>query len=179
MPFWLALSGSIDRVNELFGRFANVLVLLSCVISAGNAMVRYAFDYSSNGWLEAQWYMFAAMVMLGASYTLRRNEHVRVEIFYLYLSERGQLWLDLFGAIVFLLPVCILLTALSWPFFLQSFAVNEWSSNAGGLLRWPIKLLLPAGFALIALQGVSEVVKRIAALRGYVLVDAKYERPMQ
>jgi len=179
VPFWLALSGSIDRVNELFGRFANVLVLLSCVISAGNAMVRYAFDYSSNGWLEAQWYMFAAMVMLGASYTLRRNEHVRVEIFYLYLSERGQLWLDLFGAIVFLLPVCILLTALSWPFFLQSFAVNEWSSNAGGLLRWPIKLLLPAGFALIALQGVSEVVKRIAALRGYVLVDAKYERPMQ
>lgn len=179
MAFWLALSGSIDRINELLGRFANLLVLLSCVISAGNAMVRYAFDYSSNGWLEAQWYMFAAMVMLGASYTLRRNEHVRVEIFYLYLSERGQLWLDLAGALIFLLPVCVLLAALSWPFFLQSFAVSEWSSNAGGLLRWPIKFLLPAGFALIALQGISEVVKRIAALRGYVLIDAKYERPMQ
>ena len=103
---WLRVSGAIDRVNELLGRLANVLVLLACLVSAGNAMVRYAFDYSSNGWLEAQWYMFAAMVMFGASYTLRRNEHVRVEIFYLYLNERGQLWLDLIGAIVFLIPVC-------------------------------------------------------------------------
>ena len=118
---WLRVSGAIDRVNELLGRLANFLVLLSCLVSAGNAMVRYAFDYSSNGWLEAQWYMFAAMVMFGASYTLRRNEHVRVEIFYLYLTERGQLWLDLVGAIVFLIPVCLLLAALSWPFFAQSY----------------------------------------------------------
>ncbi|MEJ0018170.1 MAG: TRAP transporter small permease subunit [Acetobacteraceae bacterium] len=123
--------------------------------------------------------MFAAVVMLGASYTLRRNEHVRVELFYLYLSERGQLWLDLIGAPGVLIPACVLLAALSWPFFLQSFAVNEWSSNAGGLLRWPIKLLLPVGFSLIALQGLSEVIKRIAALQGYVLIDARYERPMQ
>ena len=123
--------------------------------------------------------MFAVMVMFGASYTLRRNEHVRVEIFYLYLTERGQLWLDLVGAIVFLIPVCLLLAALSWPFFAQSFAVNEWSSNAGGLLRWPIKLVLPVGFALIAAQGLSEIIKRIAALQGYVLIDAKYERPTQ
>jgi TRAP-type mannitol/chloroaromatic compound transport system permease small subunit len=177
--FWLRVSGAIDQANELLGRFANLLVLLSCLVSAGNAMVRYAYGYSSNGWLEAQWYMFAAMVMLGASYTLRRNEHVRVEIFYLYLNERGQLWLDLIGAIAFLIPVCLLMVVLSWPFFVQSYAVNEWSSNAGGLSRWPIKLVLPVGFGLIALQGLSEVVKRIAALHGYVLIDAKYERPTQ
>ena len=142
---WLRVSGAIDRVNELLGRFANVLVLLACLLSAGNAMVRYAYDYSSNGWLEAQWYMFAAMVMFGASYTLKRNEHVRVEIFYLYLNERGQLWLDLIGAMVFLIPVCALLAALSWPFFAQSYAVNEWSSNAGGLPRWPVKFVLAGG----------------------------------
>ena len=179
MRGWLRVSGAIDRVNELLGQFANVLVLLACLLSAGNAMVRYAYDYSSNGWLEAQWYMFAAMVMFGASYTLKRNEHVRVEIFYLYLNERGQLWLDLICAMVFLVPVCALLAALSWPFFAQSYAVNEWSSNAGGLPRWPVKFLLPTGFMLIAAQGLSEVIKRIAALRGYVLIDARYERPMQ
>lgn len=179
MGFWLRLSGAIDWVNERLGWLANILVLLACVVSAGNAMLRYAYDYSSNGWLEAQWYMFAVLVMLGASYTLRRNEHVRVEVFYLYLSERGQHWLDLFGAIVFLIPVCLLIAALSWPFFMQSYVVNEISSNAGGLSRWPIKLLLPGGFMLLALQGLSEVIKRIAALRGYVLIDAKYERPMQ
>jgi TRAP-type mannitol/chloroaromatic compound transport system permease small subunit len=179
MQAWLRLSSAIDRVNGWLGRLANVLVLLSCLVSAGNAMARYAYDMSSNGWLEAQWYMFAVMVMFGASYTLRRNEHVRVEIFYLYLSERGQLWLDLIGALIFLIPVCVLLAALSWPFFAQSYAVDEWSSNAGGLVRWPVKLVLPLGFALIAVQGLSEVIKRIAALQGYVLIDAKYERPTQ
>ncbi|HET7884492.1 MAG TPA: TRAP transporter small permease subunit [Acetobacteraceae bacterium] len=179
MQAWLRVSSAIDRVNEWLGRLANVLVLLSCLVSAGNAMARYAYDMSSNGWLEAQWYMFAVMVMFGASYTLRRNEHVRVEIFYLYLNERGQLWLDLIGALIFLIPVCVLLAALSWPFFAQSYAVDEWSSNAGGLVRWPVKLVLPLGFALIAVQGLSEVIKRIAALQGYVLIDAKYERPTQ
>ena len=168
MQGWLRVSGAIDRVNELLGRLANVLVLLACLLSAGNAMVRYAYDYSSNGWLEAQWYMFAAMVMFGASYTLKRNEHVRVEIFYLYLTERGQLWLDLIGGIVFLIPVCVLLAALSWPFFAQSYAVNEWSGNAGGLLRWPVKFVLPAGFALIAAAGSvrgDQAHRRAAGLR--------------
>ena len=179
MQAWLRVSTAIDWINERLGTLANFLVLLACLVSAGNAMVRYAYDYSSNGWLEVQWYMFAVMVMFGASYTLKRNEHVRVEIFYLYLTERGQLWLDLIGAIVFLIPVSLLLAALAWPFFAQSFAVNEWSSNAGGLSRWPIKLVLPEGFMLLALQGVSEVIKRIAALRGYLLIDAKYERPTQ
>jgi TRAP-type mannitol/chloroaromatic compound transport system permease small subunit len=175
----LRLSESIDWVNEKIGNFCNLLVLLACVVSAGNAMFRYAFSLSSNGWLEIQWYMFAVMVMFGAAYTLRRNEHVRVEIFYLYLSERGQLWLDLVGTILFLVPVCVMLSLLAWPFFAQSYAVNEWSQNAGGLIRWPIKLVMPLGFALLAVQGISEIIKRIAALKGYVVIDAKYERPMQ
>jgi TRAP-type mannitol/chloroaromatic compound transport system permease small subunit len=175
----LLLSEFIDRVNEKIGVFANLLVLLSCLVSAGNAMVRYAFNVSSNGWLEAQWYMFAVMVMLGASYTLKRNEHVRVDILYMMMSERAHLWLDLICGLVFLIPSCTLLVWLSWPFFMQSFLVNEWSSNAGGLLRWPVKLLLPVGFGLLALQGVSEVIKRAAALRGFVVIDAHYERPTQ
>jgi TRAP-type mannitol/chloroaromatic compound transport system permease small subunit len=175
----LRVSGAIDWINDRLGALANILVLLCCVVSAGNAMVRYAFDYSSNGWLEVQWYMFAVIVMFGASYTLKRNEHVRVEILYLYLSERGQYWLDLICTLVFLIPVCLLLAVLAWPFFMQSLVVNEYSSNAGGLLRWPIKFVLPAGFTLIALQGISEVIKRAAALQGYVVIDAKYERPTQ
>jgi TRAP-type mannitol/chloroaromatic compound transport system permease small subunit len=175
----LRVSGVIDWINARLGTLANVLVLLCCMVSAANAMIRYAFDYSSNGWLEAQWYMFAVIVMFGASYTLKRNEHVRVEIFYLFLSQRGQYWLDLVGTLVFLIPVCALLAALSWPLFMQSFAVGEYSPNSGGLLRWPIKLVLPVGFALIALQGVSEVIKRIAALRSDIQLDAHYERPTQ
>ena len=175
----LAVSNAIDLLNEKIGHVCNLLVLLACLVSAGNAMIRYAFSYSSNGWLELQWYMFAILVMFGASYTFRRNEHVRVEILYLMLSERGQLWLDLIGTLFFLVPSCLLLAYLSWPFFLQSYDVGETSGNAGGLLRWPIKLVIPAGFVLLALQGLSEVIKRIAALRGELSIDAKYERPTQ
>ena len=175
----LRVSEGVDWFNAQFGWVANLLVLLACLISAANAMSRYAFNVSSNGFLEAQWYMFALMVMLGASYTLRRNEHVRVEIFYNFLSERGQLWLDLIGAVLFLLPSCVLLVVLSWPFFMQSYQVGEWSMNAGGLLRWPIKLAVPVGFALLALQGLSEIIKRAAALQGWVVIDARYERPLQ
>jgi TRAP-type mannitol/chloroaromatic compound transport system permease small subunit len=175
----LALSQAIDRLNEKIGYICNLLVLLACLVSAGNAMIRYAFSYSSNGWLEAQWYMFAILVMFGASYTFKRNEHVRVEILYLMLSERGQLILDLIGTLCFLIPACLLLAYLSWPFFYQAYAVGEMSGNAGGLVRWPIKFVIPAGFVMLALQGVSEVIKRIAALQGYVTIDAKYERPTQ
>ncbi|MBS0529589.1 MAG: TRAP transporter small permease subunit [Proteobacteria bacterium] len=175
----LALSTAIDRLNERVGYICNVLVLLAVLVSAGNAMIRYAFDYSSNSWLELQWYMFAILVMFGASYTFKRNEHVRVEIFYLFLSERGQIWLDLIGTLFFLIPACLLLSYLSWPFFVQSYAVSEMSGNAGGLVRWPIKFVIPAGFVMLALQGVSEVIKRIAALQGYTTIDAKYERPTQ
>ncbi len=177
-PF-LALSAAIDQVNEKIGYICNFLVLAACLVSAGNAMIRYAFGYSSNGWLELQWYMFAILVMFGASYTFKRNEHVRVEIFYLFLSERGQLWLDLIGTLFFLIPSCLLLSYLSWPFFHQAYAVREMSGNAGGLIRWPIKFVIPSGFVMLALQGVSEVIKRIAALQGQVTIDAKYERPTQ
>jgi TRAP-type mannitol/chloroaromatic compound transport system permease small subunit len=175
----LAVSTAIDWLNEKVGFICNLLILLACLVSAGNAMSRYAFNLSSNAWLEIQWYMFAIVVMFGASYTLRRNEHVRVEIFYVYLSERGQLWLDLIGTLLFLVPVCGLLAYLSWPFFQQAYDSGEWSSNAGGLLRWPIKFVLPGGFAMLALQGVSEIIKRIAALEGLAKIDAKYERPVQ
>ncbi|HXI07562.1 MAG: TRAP transporter small permease subunit [Bradyrhizobium sp.] len=175
----LSLSNAIDWLNQKLGDVCNFLILASCVVSAGNAMIRYAFGYSSNAWLEMQWYMFAVVVMFGASYTFKRNEHVRVEILYLMLSERGQLWLDLIGTLCFLIPSCLLLAYLSWPFFYQAYAVGEISSNAGGLIRWPIKFVIPAGFVLLALQGVSEVIKRIAALQGYVVIDAKYERPTQ
>jgi TRAP-type mannitol/chloroaromatic compound transport system permease small subunit len=175
----LGLSNAIDWLNEKLGNFCNFLILAACVVSAGNAMIRYAFGYSSNAWLELQWYMFAIVVMFGASYTFKKNEHVRVEILYLMLSERGQLWLDMIGTLFFLIPSCLLLAYLSWPFFYQAYAVGEISSNAGGLIRWPIKFVIPAGFVLLALQGVSEVIKRIAALKGYVVIDAKYERPTQ
>ena len=175
----LGLSNAIDLLNEKLGTICNFLVLASVVVSAGNAMIRYAFGYSSNGWLELQWYMFAVFVMFGASYTFKKNEHVRVEIMYLMLSERGQLWLDMIGTLFFLIPSCLLLSYLSWPFFMQAYNVGELSSNAGGLVRWPIKIVVPVGFVFLALQGVSEVIKRIAALKGYVMIDAKYERPLQ
>ena len=179
MKLLLRLSGLIDALNERVGRALYWLVLAAVLVSSVNAMMRYTFSISSNAWLELQWYMFAILVMFGASYTLKRNEHVRVEIFYLFLSERGQLWLDLIGTLCFLIPACLLLSWLSWPFFHQAYVVGENSGNAGGLLRWPIKFVIPAGFVMLALQGVSEVIKRIAALQNLVTIDAKYERPMQ
>jgi TRAP-type mannitol/chloroaromatic compound transport system permease small subunit len=181
MRLLLSFSALIDALNEKIGVLCNWLVLSACVVSAGNAMVRYAYDSSSNAWLEVQWYMFAVIVMFGAAYTLKRNEHVRVDILYMTLSRRGQLWVDILGALVFLLPTCAILAWLSWPFFMQSFNVYEHSSNAGGLLRWPIKLVLPVGFALVALQGLSELIKRVAFLNGYAVdsLEAHYERPTQ
>ena len=179
MGILLRFSGLIDWTNEKLARLANICVLLSCLVSAINAMIRYAFDMSSNAWLELQWYMFAVVVMFGASYTLQKNEHVRVDVIYMGLSERKRLWVDLIGTVLFLMPACILLGWLAWPFFMQSWNQNEMSSNAGGLLRWPVKFILPLGFALLAFQGLSEIIKRIAALRGYIQLDSKYERPEQ
>lgn len=181
MRLLLSFSTLVDAFNEKIGNVCNWLVLLACVVSAGNAMVRYAYDTSSNAWLEIQWYMFAVIVMFGASYTMKRNEHVRVDLVYMNLSRRGQLWVDILGTLIFLLPTCTILAWLSWPFFMQSFNVYEHSSNAGGLLRWPIKLVLPVGFALVALQGVSELIKRVAFLNGYAVdsLEAHYERPTQ
>jgi TRAP-type mannitol/chloroaromatic compound transport system permease small subunit len=181
MRLLLSVSTLIDWINEKIGVVCNWLVLLACIVSGGNAMIRYAYDTSSNAWLEVQWYMFAVIVMFGASYTLKRNEHVRVDLLYMSMSRRGQLWIDILGTLFFLLPTCAILAWLSWPFFMQSYNVFEHSSNAGGLLRWPIKLVLPIGFALVALQGLSELIKRVAFLNGYAVdsLEAHYERPTQ
>jgi TRAP-type mannitol/chloroaromatic compound transport system permease small subunit len=175
----LAISRAIDALNARLGEVANWMVLTACVISAANAMMRYAFDMSSNAWLEIQWYLFAGMVMLGASYTLRCNEHVRVDIVYMQLSERAKEWLDLVGTAVFLIPSCLIIGWLSWPFFYESWHIQEISGNAGGLLRWPVKILVPLGFALLALQGLSEMIKRAAALMGIQGYETRYERPVQ
>ncbi|KQV53696.1 MULTISPECIES: TRAP transporter small permease subunit [unclassified Duganella] len=180
MQGFLRLSHWLDRIGYRSGQLANVMILASCFISASNAMIRYGFDWSSNSLLEMQWYLFGAAVMLGASYTFQRNEHVRVDLVYGHVSERKQLWIDIFGIIFFLFPACILFAWLSWEsLFLPSWAIMEQSSNAGGLPRWPIKLVVPVGFALLALQGLSELIKRIAHLTGRALLDSKYERPVQ
>jgi TRAP-type mannitol/chloroaromatic compound transport system permease small subunit len=175
----LALSRGIDWFNSQFAVVANWLVLLAALISAGNAGSRYIFSESSNGWLEIQWYMFAGMVLLGAPYTLKMNEHVRVDLVYGMVSERTRIWIDIVGGVLFLLPICIILTYFTWPWFVESWTINEASSNAGGLVRWPVKLLLPVGFCLMAVQGVSEIIKRVAALEHVIDVDFKYEKPLQ
>ena len=175
----LKLSRAIDYVNDRFGEVANWLVLFACLISAGNAASRYLFSASSNAWLEIQWYLFAGMVLFGGPYTLKVNEHVRVDLFFSAVSERTRIWIDIMGCLVFLLPICVILVYFTWPWFLDSWRIDEQSSNAGGLVRWPVKLLLPVGFTLMALQGVSEIIKRVAALEHLITADFKYEKPLQ
>jgi TRAP-type mannitol/chloroaromatic compound transport system permease small subunit len=179
MDALLKFSRLIDALNERVGLVASWLVLAACAISAGNALMRYGFSLSSNAWLEIQWYCFAGIVMLGAAHTLRVNEHVRVDVFYSRYGERARLWLDLAGGVLFLLPMAIIIGWLSWPLFINSWAIGEVSGNAGGLLRWPVKILIPLGFLLLALQGISEIIKRAAALAGHTPLDARYERPLQ
>ncbi|WJH40853.1 TRAP transporter small permease subunit [Aliirhizobium terrae] len=179
MSLLLKFSGLIDRVSELLGKFSGYLVLACCLISAGNALIRYLLNYSSNGWLEIQWYLFGFVVLIGASHTLRLNEHVRVDLIYGAVSDRARLWIDAIGLVVFLIPACLYLAWLAWPFFSLSWQQGEMSSNAGGLIRWPIKLVIVAGFLLLALQGVSELIKRIAGLTGTLQVDTTYEKPLQ
>ena len=175
----LAFSRAVDWFSARVAVIANWLVLLAAVVSAGNAASRYLFSESSNGWLEIQWYMFTGMVLLGAPYTLRMNEHVRVDLVYGMVSERTRIWIDIVGGVLFLLPICIILTYFTWPWFLESWLQNEQSSNAGGLVRWPVKLLLPIGFCMMAVQGVSEIIKRIAALEHVIDIEFKYEKPLQ
>jgi len=179
MSVLLKISAAIDWVNAQFGVIANWLVLLACLISAGNAFSRYLVSMSSNGWLEIQWYMFGGMVLLGAPYTLKMNEHVRVDLIYGMVSERTRIWIDIIVGFLFLLPICLILMWFTWPWFVDSYIHNEESSNAGGLIRWPVKLMLPVGFALMALQGVSEIIKRIAALEHVIDMEFKYEKPLQ
>src|SRR4051812_39188787 len=175
----LKLSAMIDRLNDKFGVLANYLVLFACLISAGNAASRYLFNQSSNGWLEIQWYLFAGMVLLGGPYTLKMNEHVRVDLFYGMASERTKIWIDVIGGVLFLVPICAILTYFTWGWFVESWQINEASSNAGGLIRWPVKLTMPVGFSLMILQGISEIIKRIAALEHVIDIEFKYEKPLQ
>ncbi|MGP0095382.1 MAG: TRAP transporter small permease subunit [Xanthobacteraceae bacterium] len=179
MTALLRLSGAIDAITQKLSVVADWLVLLACLVSAGNASVRYLFSYSSNGLLEIQWYMFGALVFLGASHTLRMNEHVRVDVVYSSVPERAQLWIDALGFIFFFLPVTIFLTLITLPFFISSFVQGDISNNAGGLVLWPIKAMLPLGFFMLALQGVSELIKRVAALMGLRRMDTRYEKPLQ
>ena len=184
----LAFSRAVDRISGVFGRVADWMVLLACLISAGNAFLRYGFSAGSNAWLEAQWYLFAGMVMLGASWTLLRNEHVRVDLVYGSLGFRARIWVDILGLLIFLLPAMLLLAWMTWPFFLDAWVRGETSASPGGLIRWPVKLLMPLGFGLMVLQGMSELIKRIALLRpdwrvalaaGGQTVIADYHRPEQ
>jgi TRAP-type mannitol/chloroaromatic compound transport system permease small subunit len=166
MKILLALARMIDALTERVGRLVIWLVLVATLISAGNAVVRYLLGESSNAWLEIQWYLFGAMFLLAAGYTLKHNGHVRIDIFYNRFGPRGQAWIDLVGGLLFLLPMAVLLAWLAWPMFHEAWAAQEMSPDAGGLLRWPVKLLLPLGFALLALQGVAEVIKRLGVLNG-------------
>lgn len=154
-------------------------VLAACLVSAGNAIVRYSLDMGSNAWLETQWYLFAVIVLFGASKTLRLNGHVRVDLLYGLLTPRGQVWLDLVCLALFLLPASVLLAGMSWTVFAESWRIGEVSSNAGGLVRWPVKLVLPLGFGLLALQGLAEMARRVAMLSGAIPLSVQYERPPQ
>ena len=179
MKTLLSLSRGIDTLNDKFAVLAIWAVLASCVISALNAIVRYTFNYSSNGYTEIQWYLFAAVVMLGASQVLRVNEHVRVDVLYGMYGGRGQAIVDLLGFIFFLMCSMSVMLYYSWPLFLKMYQTGEMSSNAGGLIRWPVMLMLPLGFALIILQGLSESIKRVAWLNHSYDGDFHYERPLQ
>ncbi len=179
MNAFLAISRGIDRLSAGFAVIADYLVLIAVLVSAGNALLRYTLNISSNGLLEIQWYMFAAIVLLGASYTLRMNEHVRVDLIYSMMSTRGRILTDIFGFVVLFLPVIGYLFWLTFPFFWRSFVTEEASMNAGGLILWPAKLTLPLGFGLLFLQGVSELIKRVAALNGLLTLETKYEKPLQ
>lgn len=206
-PF-LPVAKAIDVVGDKFAVLADWLVLLACLVSAGNAIFRYLltpvlavlndpawanfhgvlgllkpiidwYGKNANGFLELQWYMFAGMVLLGASYTMKMNEHVRVDLFYGSVTDKTRHWIDFLGGVIFLFPMCIVLIWFTWPWFVESWTINEASNNAGGLPRWPVKLILPLGFLLVLLQGFSEIIKRAAALRGFYVHEHNYEKPLQ
>lgn len=201
MRFALAVTLVIDEISRRVGIVAIYLVLASSLVSAFNALFRYStnglmwlegetgtglfgwmidtYRENSNTLSEAQWYMFAGMVMLGAAWTLKVNEHVRVDILYGWVSERTRTWIDLLGGIFFLLPMCLLMVWFTWPWFVDSWVSNEGSINSGGLVRWPAKLMLPLGFALVFLQGIAEIIKCIVALTGSYVREFAYEKPLQ
>jgi TRAP-type mannitol/chloroaromatic compound transport system permease small subunit len=168
MSFFLSLSKLIDTVNERIGLSISWALLAAVLICAGNALVRYLLNISSNAWLEIQWYLFGAIFLLASSYTLKRNEHVRIDVVVGRFPKRVQAWIDVFGFLLFLLPATLLILYFSIPFAFESIRSQEMSSNAGGLIVWPAKLLIPIGFLLLSLQGISELIKRIGYLLGKV-----------
>ena len=168
MKMLLGLSRAIDALNEQIGKLTYWLILAAVLISCGNALVRYAFNRSSNSWLEIQWYLFSFVFLFCAGYTLLHNQHVRIDVISSHLSGRGRAWIDILGTVFFLLPMAITIMWLSWPVFLDAYRSDEVSTNAGGLMVWPARLMLPLGFFLLVLQGFSELIKRIAFLLGLI-----------
>ncbi|OJY28660.1 MULTISPECIES: TRAP transporter small permease subunit [Gemmobacter] len=168
MKSLLAVSAAIDRINEFIGKSVMWLILVAVIISAANAIVRKAFSTSSNAWLEMQWYLFGAAFLLAAAYTLKQNEHVRIDIVYGLWSRRVQHWIDLLGHLLFLMPFVLLMVWYLVPYVQRSVRIGEVSTNSGGLILWPAKALLLAGFVLLAFQGVSEIIKKIAVMRGVI-----------
>ncbi len=164
----LKLSKAVDWLNTQVGKYVIWLILASTIISAVNAIVRKVFDKSSNAYLEVQWYLFAAAFLLAAGYTLLNGEHVKIDVIASRLSKRAQIWIDIIGFTLFLTPVCLTILWYGIPFFLKGFASGEMSSNAGGLIRWPVYLMMPLGFGLLLLQGLSELIKRVAFLQGLI-----------
>ena len=166
MLFLLKLSRLIDALGDLIGKAAMWLILAATFISAGNAIVRKVFNVSSNGLLEIQWYLFAAVFMLGGGYAFLRNAHVRIDFISGKFSPRTRNWIDVAGILIFLFPMCYMMATLGWPLFERAWTTGEMSSNAGGLIRWPVYALIPLGFALLFVQGISELIKRFAFLNG-------------
>lgn len=176
----LTLSRAIDRVNSLIGRSASWLILLAIFVSATNAIIRKLFSISSNAWLELQWYLYGGAFLLAAAYTLLENEHIRIDILYGNIRRRTQHWIDLLGTIFFLMPVVLVSLWLLWPWLMRSISSQEMSMNAGGLILWPAKALLFAGFVLLLCQGISEIIKKIAVMRGLIpdpFPDAGHHAP--
>jgi TRAP-type mannitol/chloroaromatic compound transport system permease small subunit len=167
MPILLQISRLIDGINQLIGKLAMWMILASTLISAGNAVVRKTLGTSSNAWLEIQWYLFAAVFMLGGGYAFLRNAHVRIDFISGKFSARTRNWIDVGGIVIFLFPLCYMMATLGWPVFYNAWVSGEMSSNSGGLIRWPVYFLIPLGFAFLALQGASELIKRIAFLTGH------------
>ena len=168
MPAMLAFSRMIDAINERLGKAMGWFILAAVIVSSVNALVRFSINRSSNSWLELQWYLFGAVVLLGAAYTFKANEHIRIDILSSRLSQRTRNWIDVVGHVLFLMPLCLIIIWLGWPFFLRSFAQGEVSSSAGGLIVWPAKLLGPLGFTILFVQSISELIKRIAVIKGLI-----------
>lgn len=162
----LRLSRGIDALTERIGKAARWLVLIVVLISAANAVMRYGINYSSNAFLEIQWYLFGLIFLSCGGYTLMRNEHVRIDLLSSKLSRRGQVWVDIFGLLFFLMPISVAVVLRSWPVFVNTWLSGEMSNSAGGLIVWPARLMVPAGFFLLVLQAVSELIKRIGFLQG-------------